>query len=114
MWAAPPEPLRAALRDAGHVATQLPWPWVLLECGAGDRDVQLLAPPSSAEQQQCISGSAACSSADAAQQLAWAVPAGNLDHQALVSWGTLLATALFCVLLSAKALRVSSRAAAGA
>jgi hypothetical protein len=32
--------------------------------------------------------------------LLWLVPAGNLHHEVLVSWGTLLVTAVCCIAVS--------------
>jgi hypothetical protein len=38
------------------------------------------------------------------EELLWLVPAGNLQHEALVSWGTLLVTAVCCLAVSWTAL----------
>jgi hypothetical protein len=36
----------------------------------------------------------------------WDIPAGNLDHLQLVSWGTLLVAGACCAVLSVRALQV--------
>jgi hypothetical protein len=38
--------------------------------------------------------------------LLWDIPAGNLDHLQLVSWGTLLVACACCAVLSVRALQV--------
>lgn len=129
----------------GHVAAQLPWPYIVLDCrqqqqqqgDSGGGGITLLPPPPALQEQQqgvCSSSADAAmrqtsscsraggsSSSERAQsstdsstsrgrsseggRLVWHVPAGNLDHQVLVSWGTLLVTALSCMAVSWSALQ---------
>lgn len=115
----------------GHIAARLPWPYLLLDCRQQGGTLSLLQPPSSHQQltkseqqpQQCSSGtdgkhsqskhrteesssSGGCAGAD--DGMLWLVPAGNLDHEVLVSWGTLLCAAVCCLAVSWSALRSSS------
>jgi hypothetical protein len=84
----------------------LPEPLLLLDCRPVGGRLQALAPDSSS------AGSAAV------KPLLWRIPAGNLDHHGLVSWGTLLSVTWFCVTLGAYAVRrcrcCSPEAVAGA
>lgn len=45
---------------------------------------------------------------DGDERLLWLVPAGNLQHEALVSWGTLLVTAVCCLAVSWTALKAQT------
>jgi hypothetical protein len=103
---------------------------VLLDCRQQGGKLTLLQPPSSHQQQadseqqpqQCSSGadgkhsqsthkteesSSAGGCAGAIDGVLWLV-AGNLDHEVLVSWGTLLCAAVCCLAVSWSALRSSS------
>lgn len=77
----------------------MPQPWLLLDCRSAGGALQVLQPPHTQqhvpqqqEQQKSV--------------LLWSVPAGNLDHVPLVSWGTLLVSAACCAVLSLRAVQV--------
>jgi hypothetical protein len=80
---------------AGHVQVVVPQPWMLLDCRPAGGQLQILQPLPQQQQQQ-----------QQQEVLLWSVPAGNLDHEQLVSWGTLLVAAACCALLSIRALQV--------
>lgn len=113
------------LHCAGHVAAVLPWPYLLLDCRQRGGSLALMPPPAALQQEQqctCSSTDPTCSvstEADSSSSsgaigssrescseggLLWLVPTGNLDHQVLVSWGTLLVTAACCLAVSWTAL----------
>lgn len=119
--------------STGHVAARLPWPYLLVDCRQQGGALHRLPPPAALQQQQqstcstdptcsqpagadgssssaCRGGSSSsaggkgsCAGGDDASL--WLVPAGNLNHEALVSWGTLLVTAVCCLAVSWTALK---------
>lgn len=101
---------------AGHVHVVVPKPWLLVDCRQAGGQLQVLHPPPEQQQleQQVQRYSAASEDLRQEQQqqqgqqevLLWSVPAGNLDHMQLVSWGTLLVAAACCAALSVRALQV--------
>uniref|UniRef100_A0A383WGT5 Phosphatidylinositol-glycan biosynthesis class X protein n=1 Tax=Tetradesmus obliquus TaxID=3088 RepID=A0A383WGT5_TETOB len=107
--------------SSGHIHVVVPQPWLLLDCRQAGGQLQVLHPPpeqQQPEQQQQVQMYLAASDDLEQQQqqqqqqqgqpelLLWSVPAGNLDHVQLVSWGTLLVAAACCAALSVRALQV--------
>jgi hypothetical protein len=91
----------------------VPQPWLLLDCRQAGGQLQVLHPPPEQQQQQLQEHAAAAYEQKQGQQqqqqqevLLWSVPAGNLDHEQLVSWGTLLVAAACCAVLIVRALQV--------
>jgi hypothetical protein len=107
---------------AGYVHVVVPEPWLLLDCRQAGGQLQMLRGPPQQQQQQQeaeeetqrqqqqveTAGSDALQEGQQQQQevLVWSVPAGNLDHLQLVSWGTLLIAGACCAVLSVRALQV--------
>jgi hypothetical protein len=103
----------------GHAAALVPWPWLVANCSSkAGGGVTLLPPPAALleadaqQQQQLVSSSQqqqVCNSANDGDgaSLLWPVPAGELAHLQLVSWGTLLVTAACCAAVSWTAVRAA-------
>jgi hypothetical protein len=118
-----------ACLPAGYVQVVVPEPWLLLDCRQAGGQLRVLRPPPQQQQQQQQEGeevqrqqqqegeemqrqqtarSEALQEGQQQQQevLLWSIPAGNLDHLQLASWGTLLVAGACCAVLSARASQV--------